>query len=135
MVTLQNVSRRMQVYQLDHGAFQEHASKAHAYKLIHTTVVEHARNGALSARRKPRLVPQSLSFATGEMVHSLPNEVLQCADIKRALAARELRIIAQDDSPVPAPEAPAAKAEEKKNSNAEEKKNSNAPTGDAPKVK
>ena len=122
MVTLKNVSRRMQVYQLDHGAFQEHASKDHAFKLVHAVVVEHARNGALSARRKPRLVPTSISFAADEMVHSLPNEALECASIKRAVAAGELRIVAIDDSkvepakPVEAKaDAPAASATKKNN--------------------
>ena len=129
MVTLQNVSRRMQVYHLDHGAFQEHASEKHAFKLVHATVVEHAKNGGLAARRRPRFVPQSISFAAGEMVHSLPNEVLQCEGIKRAISARELRIVAQDESVVEA--AKPAPAEEKKESNAPAGGNkSDAPKGD-----
>lgn len=106
-VTLKNISRRMQVYSLDHHAFQDHASAEHSFKLIHAVTVRHARNGALSAQKKPRYVPTSLTLLAGEQRDSLPNEVLHCLSVKHAIERRELQVVAHDETKIPAPAEPA----------------------------
>ena len=94
MLTIQNISRRMQVYTLDAPEFQE-AGGEHGYRTIHTIVVDHdRRSGALSARRLPRNVPSSLTFAAGEIKHGLPNSLQTVAAIAGALQRRELRVLA-----------------------------------------
>lgn len=114
MLTIQNISRRMQVYNLDHGSFQE-AGGEHGYKLIHTVVVQHdRRSGAMSAKRIPRSVCSSLTFAAGETRSELPDAILECDGIKAAIERRELRVLLQTaDEPKPKPkEEPKAEEED-----------------------
>jgi hypothetical protein len=95
MVTIQNVSRRMQVYQLDHGAFQEHASKEHAYRRANVTIIDQDPSGSFAARKIPRMLPSALTFAAGETKGELPNEVVKCESVARAIKNKELRVVAQ----------------------------------------
>lgn len=106
MLTIQNVSRRTQVFNLNAGAFQE-MQGPHGYKLVHVKVVDVGRNGFLSARKIPRMVCSSLTFLAGEKKSGLPNELLAVGTIAQALKpGGALRLISQttDD---PSPAAPA----------------------------
>lgn len=105
-VTLKNISRRMQVYSLDHHSFQDHASDEHRFKLIHAVTVRHARNGTLSAQKKPRFVPTSVTILAGETKSHLPNGVLECLAVKIAIERRELQVIAKDETEIPSPAEP-----------------------------
>jgi len=103
MVTIQNVSRRMQVFQLDHGSFQDKDSE-HGYRLHHAVVVDHAKNGMLSMRRVPRHLPSALRLAAGEIRDGLPDAVLHCAQVAAAIERREVRVLRQtgeDAAPPP----------------------------------
>lgn len=99
-VTLKNISRRMQVYSLDHHSFQDHASDEHRFKLIHAVTVRHARNGSLSAQKKPRFVPTSITILAGETKSHLPNGVLECLAVKHAIERRELQVISKDETEI-----------------------------------
>jgi len=104
MVTIQNVSRRMQVFQLDHGSFQDKDSE-HGYRLHHAVVVDHAKNGMLSMRRVPRHLPSALRLAAGEIRDGLPDAVLHCAQVAAAIERREVRVLRQttEDAATPPP--------------------------------
>lgn len=95
-VTLQNVSRRMQTFNLAAVALQT-AGGEHGYRIVRPVVVQQSKKGKLVAMQKPRLVPSSLTFSAGEMIPNLPHEVLECEEIKAATKpGGVLRVVAQD---------------------------------------
>lgn len=112
MLTIQNVSRRMQCYNLEHAGLSDEKGP-HGYRLIHTTVVDQGRNGALSARKIPRLVPDSLTFAVGE-TRDVPDVVGECPSIMGAIERKELRVIRQTAENPPPEELRAEEARRQK---------------------
>lgn len=106
MVILKNVTKRLVTYNLAGDHMRE--TKTHGYKQIKTVTVDHLANGDLLPRIVKKSVPESLTLPAETASGSLPNEVLQCPEVKGAIARRELRIMAQSDDAEQNAEAPAA---------------------------
>lgn len=101
MVTLQNKSKRLQTYNLDHESL-ESAEGPHGYRDIETTVVEQAPDGSLYPSRQQRRVPSALTLAAGES-RTVSDDVIKCSAVAAAIKRQELRVIEQhSDAPADA---------------------------------
>ncbi len=115
MLTLRNISGRMLICSLVHAAFceddpkrQKAEHKPYLNKAIHTIVVDHdERSGALAMRKIPKRVARAITFKAGQTVDKLPNAVRECPDVARAIARRQLLVVACTTEPIPAPAPPA----------------------------
>lgn len=116
MIALQNTTRRLQCYNLDAAHF-ETVEGPHGFQLIYAHVVDHdARTGALFPRRIPKSVCSSITFLASESKSELPDELLECLDVKLAVARGELRLLGRSKNPDPAPDPADEKTDDTKSS-------------------
>jgi hypothetical protein len=108
MVLVRNVSGRMLTLNLVGKHLAAAAPRSpHRYKNVKLVTVHHAKNGALVARVRKTLMADSIRFPAGiEM--PVAKCAMFCPEVKKAIAAKKLRVVA--DPYVPPP----AKPEEKK---------------------
>lgn len=93
-IVLQNLERRMAVYNLD----------AEPHRLVRKFPVEQQlRNGTSVGRMQAKYTPDSLTLLARETRGGLPDTILKCSDIQSALNATppRLRLVAQTPDPKP----------------------------------
>lgn len=93
-VTLQNRLRQMQVFNLDHAAYCGPTGCA----CIDTTVtvsVEDPRTGERRPRQLDKKIPQSLTLLALERRTELPDTVLDVSEVRAAIDAGTVRVLAQ----------------------------------------
>jgi len=107
-VTLENRTRRMQVFHLPHDLCCR--DRCTCTKLTAVTAVEHPRTGERALRAHRKSVPGSITFLANERKAGLPSALLGVPEVKAAIDRRDLRIVEQtpDHHAVAAPAAAAA---------------------------
>jgi hypothetical protein len=103
--TIENLSGRLLTFVLT-GA---HLAKGtpHAYRTVKTVTVHQSKTGALVPRSTHRSMPSSLRIPAGEKV-SVDEAVTHCPAVRKALAAGQVRIVADKaKAKAPATTAPA----------------------------
>jgi hypothetical protein len=105
-ITLENRTRRMQVFSLPHDVF----CRAQCACLETTVVltVENPRTGDRARKSAAKQVPSSMTWLAFERRRGLPSVLLEVPDIKAAIARGELRLLEQSPDPAPAPHAGAS---------------------------
>lgn len=101
-ITLKNEARQSQTFNLAHESLRD-AGPPFGYRPVSGAVVdENARTGARHPRATRKMLPAVLTLLAGETRAGLPTAVKLCPEVRAALAARALRVVAEiPDEPDP----------------------------------
>ncbi len=96
MATLKNRSRRMQVFNLPHEQYCA-GGECHCEEKQQMERVHDPESGEIGMRQTDKLICASITFLGGETKADLPDEILDCPEIKVALRRDDDGLIQVED--------------------------------------